>query len=70
MIYSEFRDEPTMDPSAVGEVLHEEPQCPSSEILGDRRHAHVENEGSNNVRQSDSRDDQGFRRIVRNFTPS
>lgn len=39
MIYSEFWDEPTMDPSAVGEALHEEPQCPSSEILGDRRHA-------------------------------
>ncbi len=28
-----------MDPSAVGEALHEEQQCPSSEILGDRRHA-------------------------------
>lgn len=28
-----------MGPSAVGEALHEEQQCPSSEILGDRRHA-------------------------------
>ena len=59
-----------MDPSAVGEALQEEPHCPSFEVVGDHSHDNGKNDASTNHQQKLSRQDQGFRKIVRNFTPS